>query len=61
MRGSKSSPDRVKTEDREGLGQQMVRQQTEYADLLHEDLKIKKLIKDRFYQAGVSRIEIERR
>ena len=32
----------------------------EYADLLHEDLKIKKLIKDRFYQAGVSRIEIER-
>lgn len=32
----------------------------DYADLLHEDLQIKKLIKNRFYQAGVSRIEIER-
>jgi small subunit ribosomal protein S3 len=32
----------------------------EYADLLHEDLQIKKMIKQRFYQAGVSRIEIER-
>ena len=32
----------------------------EYADLLHEDLEIKKMIKQRFYQAGVSRIEIER-
>ncbi|NLM42251.1 MAG: 30S ribosomal protein S3 [Firmicutes bacterium] len=32
----------------------------EYADLLHEDLEIKKMIKKRFYQAGVSRIEIER-
>ena len=32
----------------------------EFADLLHEDLSIKKMIKQRFYQAGVSKIEIER-
>ena len=32
----------------------------EYGDLLHEDLEIKELIKNRFFQAGVSRIEIER-
>lgn len=31
-----------------------------YADLLHEDLKVRKMIKQRFYQAGVSKIEIER-
>ena len=32
----------------------------EYADLLHEDLEIREIIKKRFYQAGVSKIEIER-
>ncbi|HLT58473.1 MAG TPA: 30S ribosomal protein S3 [Limnochordales bacterium] len=32
----------------------------EYADLLHEDLRIRKHIKERFYTAGVSRIDIER-
>ncbi len=32
----------------------------EYADLLHEDLKLKRLIKKRFYTAGISKIEIER-
>ncbi|HBT46529.1 MAG TPA: 30S ribosomal protein S3 [Peptococcaceae bacterium] len=32
----------------------------EYKELLHEDLKIRRLIKERLYQAGVSRIEIER-
>ena len=32
----------------------------EYADLLHEDLEIKSLIKQRFYQAGISKTEIER-
>ncbi len=31
-----------------------------YAELLHEDLNIKKIIKESFYQSGVSRIEIER-
>lgn len=31
-----------------------------YGDLLHEDLKIKKILKKRFYTAGVSRIETER-
>ncbi len=31
-----------------------------YADLLHEDLKIKKFIKTNLYHAGISRIEIER-
>jgi len=32
----------------------------EYADLLHEDLEIRRLIKERFHNAGVSRVEIER-
>lgn len=32
----------------------------EYTDLLHEDYKIRKFIKDRFYAAGISRIEIAR-
>lgn len=32
----------------------------EYADLLHEDLRIRKHIKERFYTAGVSRVDIER-
>ena len=31
-----------------------------YADLLHEDLEIRKLIKERFYTAGISKVEIER-
>ena len=31
-----------------------------YADLLHEDLKLRKYVKERFYAAGVSRIQIER-
>ncbi|MBO8158045.1 30S ribosomal protein S3 [Thermosyntropha sp.] len=32
----------------------------EYTELLHEDYKIRKYIKDRFYAAGISRIEIQR-
>lgn len=32
----------------------------DYADLLHEDLEIKRHIKKRFFQAGVSKTEIER-
>ncbi len=32
----------------------------EYSDLLHEDLKIRQMIKERFYTAGVPRVEIER-
>lgn len=31
-----------------------------YGDLLHEDLLVKKLLKKRFYHAGISRIELER-
>jgi small subunit ribosomal protein S3 len=31
-----------------------------YRDLLHEDLKIRNLIKKEFYQAAISRIELER-
>jgi small subunit ribosomal protein S3 len=31
-----------------------------YADFLHEDLKIKEFVKKSFYHAGISRIEIER-
>lgn len=33
---------------------------TEYAKLLHEDLTIKKLLKERLHQAGISKIVIER-
>ena len=32
----------------------------DYAQLLHEDLKIKKFIKGRLFHAGISKIEIER-
>ena len=31
-----------------------------YAELLHEDLKIRKYIKDKLYDAGISKVEIER-
>ncbi len=34
--------------------------QRDYADLLHEDVKLKRDLKKRFAHAGVSRIEIER-
>lgn len=32
----------------------------DYTDLLHEDYKVRKHIKDRFYAAGVARVEIHR-
>lgn len=32
----------------------------DYADLLHEDVKIRKMIKERFYTAGISKVEIQR-
>jgi len=32
----------------------------DYANLLHEDFKIKKFVKSRVYHAGISKIEIER-
>lgn len=32
----------------------------EYADLLHEDIVIRRYIKRRFYTAGVSKVEVER-
>jgi small subunit ribosomal protein S3 len=31
-----------------------------YSELLHEDIKIRKYLKKKFYHAGISRIEIER-
>ncbi|HEU19039.1 MAG TPA: 30S ribosomal protein S3 [Deltaproteobacteria bacterium] len=31
-----------------------------YSQVLHEDLKIKRYLKDKFYHAGISKIEIER-
>ncbi len=34
--------------------------QKQYASLLHEDIKIRKIVKDRLMHAGVSKIEIER-
>ncbi|NLV21566.1 MAG: 30S ribosomal protein S3 [Syntrophomonadaceae bacterium] len=32
----------------------------DYADLLHEDYKIREMIKERFYTAGISKVEIQR-
>ncbi|HBQ86959.1 MAG TPA: 30S ribosomal protein S3 [Syntrophomonas sp.] len=32
----------------------------DYTDLLHEDFKVRKFIKDKFYAAGVSKVEIQR-
>ncbi len=32
----------------------------EYADLLHEDLELRKFLKKRLYHAGIARVEIER-
>ncbi|MDD3853497.1 MAG: 30S ribosomal protein S3 [Syntrophomonadaceae bacterium] len=32
----------------------------DYSDLVHEDVKIRKFIKDRFYAAGIAKIEIQR-
>ena len=32
----------------------------EYADLLHEDLRLRRFLKERLYHAGISRVEIER-
>lgn len=33
----------------------------DYTDLLHEDYHLRKTVKERFYQAGVSKVEIERK
>lgn len=35
-------------------------EKAKYTELFHEDLKIKKLIKKAYFQAGISRIELER-
>lgn len=32
----------------------------EYAKLLHQDIRIKRMVKDRLYHAGVAKVEIER-
>ena len=32
----------------------------EYSRLIHEDLKMKKFIKERYYHAGISRVDVER-
>ncbi len=32
----------------------------EYSDLLHEDVKVRKMVKERFYTAGISKVEIQR-
>ncbi|MDD4801687.1 MAG: 30S ribosomal protein S3 [Syntrophomonas sp.] len=32
----------------------------EYSELLHEDYKIRKIVKERFYTAGISKVEIQR-
>jgi small subunit ribosomal protein S3 len=32
----------------------------EYAQLLHEDLRVRKFLKERLYHAGISKVEIER-
>ena len=35
-------------------------EKNKYTSLLHEDIKIRSMIKETFYQAGISKIEIER-
>ena len=35
-------------------------EKTKYTELLHEDIKIRSMIKDEFYQAAISKIELER-
>jgi small subunit ribosomal protein S3 len=32
----------------------------DYSDLLHEDYKVRKMVKERFYTAGISKVEIHR-
>ncbi len=32
----------------------------DYTDLLHEDYRVRKLVKERFYTAGISKVEIQR-
>jgi len=32
----------------------------DYSDLLHEDYRVRKLVKERFYTAGISKVEIQR-
>lgn len=32
----------------------------DYVDLVHEDFKVRKFIKDRFYLAGISKVEVQR-
>ncbi len=32
----------------------------DYSDLLHEDVKVRKMVKERFYTAGISKVEIQR-
>lgn len=44
----------IKTWDSQWFGEK------NYSQLLHEDLKIKRYLKDKFYHAGISKIEIER-
>lgn len=34
--------------------------ETDYAKLLHEDIKLRKYLKKRLYHAGISKIEFER-
>jgi len=33
---------------------------TEYSRLIHEDLKMKKIVKERYYHAGIAEIDVER-
>lgn len=32
----------------------------DYSELLHEDYRVRKMVKDRFYTAGISKVEIQR-
>ncbi|NIA09798.1 MAG: 30S ribosomal protein S3 [Nitrospiraceae bacterium] len=38
----------------------VVREKKNYVDFLHEDFKVRNLIKQKYYRAGISRIDIER-
>ncbi len=58
--GQKVNPIGLRLGITKGWDSRWYAEKSKYSDLLHEDIKIRDLIKKSFYQAGISRIEIER-
>ena len=59
--GSENQPDRLAARDHQDLGLALVRASATTPELLKEDLLIKRYLKKRLYQAGISKITIERK